>query len=329
MNELVYSTPVGPKTLGQILDRTYRLTRAHFTLLVGIAVIPTTLLFVVIALMEAAIWLPMIRQFPKPLPPQEILRNFTPAIIIPVFVLVTLTCLAITSIYLAAASYAAIQADAGVRVTIRESWALAWKRAARYLWLLVLMYVYAALPILVLELVVLVGSNWLILGRVSVTPAMYFLIPLVVILYIAAVVYGVLMGLRLSLAFPACVAEELAARPAIKRSFQLTRNAKGRIFAVILVVYAILYAVMLVAEVVAMVAAVVVIFAAVALRIHPVAPWSYIGLGLLGICGLAAIILSTAVTYAALTTALAVLYRDQRLRIDGLLPATPQAGGLV
>jgi uncharacterized membrane protein len=52
-----------------------------------------------------------------------------------------------------------------------------------------------------------------------------------------------------------------------------------------------------------------------------------IGLGIFGY--LLSIAISILVTYAAYTTALGVLYNDQRLRKDGLLPAPAQAGGIV
>lgn len=133
------------------------------------------------------------------------------------------------------------------------------------------------------------------------------------------------MGLRLSLAFPACVEEGLTARAAIKRSFELTLGAKGRIFLVLLVVYALLYAVMLVAELVAMVVFGIVVIAGMVAQVHIAAPWSYIGLGLLAVFFLAAFLLFTAVTWAAVTASLSVLYHDQRLRIDGPLLAAPPA----
>jgi hypothetical protein len=63
--------------------------------------------------------------------------------------------------------------------------------------------------------------------------------------------------------------------------------------------------------------------------LHPAAPWSYIGLGLLGLFAFAAMILFISLTYAAVTTALAVLYHDQRMRKDGPPPATLQAGEAV
>jgi hypothetical protein len=40
-------------------------------------------------------------------------------------------------------------------------------------------------------------------------------------------------------------------------------------------------------------------------------------------------ILFISLTYAAVTTSLAVLYHDQRMRKDGPGPATPQAGEAV
>jgi len=49
----------------------------------------------------------------------------------------------------------------------------------------------------------------------------------------------------------------------------------------------------------------------------------------LGLCALGAMILFISLNYAAVTTALAVLYHDQRLREDGPPPATQQAGEAV
>jgi hypothetical protein len=322
-------TPFAPKTIGQILDRTYRLTRSHFRLLVGIAAMPSALLLMVVAAMEAVLWIPMIRQWPKPPDPEAMLRYFTPAVFIPLIAIVTLVSTVIASIYLAAASYASVRADAGIRVTVREAYGLAWQRAGRYLWLMALLYLCACLPLLLMEGVLVAGSSMFARGQITASPAMFLLLPLGALLYIAAIVYAMLMGLRLSLAFPACVAEDLTASAAIKRSFQLTPGAKGRIFLVILVVYAALYAGMMVAYAAAGVLALIGVIAAALLHVHIAAPWSYIGLGFLGVCAFAGMILFISLTYAAMTTALAVIYNDQRLRKDGLPPATPQAGGAV
>ncbi|HEY1161430.1 MAG TPA: hypothetical protein VGE83_12410 [Terracidiphilus sp.] len=331
MNESAYSTPFrpipfAPMTFGQILDRTYRLMRTNLRLLVGIAAVPSAVLILIVLSMEAVIWIPMIRQFPKPLPPDVMFRYMTPAIFIPSFTVLTMLIIAVFSLYMAAASYAATRLDLGVKATAREAYGLAWRRTGRHLWLLVLCYVYAALPAILIEIVLLIGAGMHARGASNAGPEVLFLVFGAFLVFIAAVVYGILMALRLSLAFPACVEERLTAGAAIKRSFQLTRGAKGRIFLVVLVVNAILYAVLLVAELVAMFLVAMGVFIAMAAHPHPVAPWSYIGLGGLGICGFGAIFLFTALTWAALTTSLAVLYHDQRLRKDGLLPAPAQAG---
>jgi hypothetical protein len=213
-----------------------------------------------------------------------------------------------------------VQADSGIKVTLGEAYGLAWRRGGRHLWLLVLCYLCACLPLLAIEGAVLLGVSAFAHGGATSPAALFFLLPLVFLLHIGALVYAILMGLRLSLAFPACVAEGLTATAAIKRSFQLSRGAMGRIFLVILVIYAVLYVGIFVVEIVAGMVAAVGVFAAVAADIHPAAPWSYIGLGLLGICGLAVMILFISLTYAAVTTALAVVYHDQRLRKDGPPP---------
>ena len=318
--------PIAPKTISQILDRTFRLTRSHFKLFVGIAAVPSALLLLVIAGLEAVFWIPMIRQFPKPPDPGIMLRSLTPAVIFPAMVVMMLLNLAIFSVYLAAASHAATQADLGVKISIGEAYGLAWKRRGSHLWLLTLCYLYAFLPLLVIEGSVLLVAGLLVHSGMASNPAMFLLIPLAALLYLAALVYGILMGLRLSLAFPACVTQGLTASAAIKRSFQLTRGAKGRIFLVILVIYALLYAGILVAELGAGLLALIGFLIAVVLHVHLEAPWSYAGMGLLGVFACGAFILFTSLTYASLMTALGVIYNDQRLRTDGL-PAQPAGTG--
>jgi uncharacterized membrane protein len=51
-----------------------------------------------------------------------------------------------------------------------------------------------------------------------------------VILGLASFVYGIIMSLRYSLAVPACTVEDLKARAAIRRSIQLSKGSRGRIF---------------------------------------------------------------------------------------------------
>jgi uncharacterized membrane protein len=51
-----------------------------------------------------------------------------------------------------------------------------------------------------------------------------------IFLLIGALVYGIIMSLRYSLAISACTVEDLTARAAIRRSIQLSKGSRGRIF---------------------------------------------------------------------------------------------------
>jgi hypothetical protein len=263
---------------------------------------------------------------PKPPGPEAMAWVMVPAMLVGIPAAIV-----IFALYYAAASYAALQADLGIKVSVREAFAKAWSRAGRSVLLMVLRSLYVALPIL-LSWGVVIGGVMLLnsssRGNISPTAA-FFLLPLGLLLYFGSLVYAILMGLRLSLAFPACVQEGLTARTALKRSGQLTQGAKGRIFLVLLVIYAISYALVLILYAVGMTLIAISALVAVAGHMHPAPPWSYIGLSLIGICGFGVLFLWIAVVWAGYSTAFAILYRDQRLRKDRLLPALPQAGELV
>jgi membrane-anchored glycerophosphoryl diester phosphodiesterase (GDPDase) len=152
------------------------------------------------------------------------------------------------------------------------------------------------------------------------------MIPLEMLLLIAAMVYGVIIAMRLSLAFPASLAENLTARAALSRSGKLTQGAKGRIFLVLLVIYALGYA----AEMVGIIVLVVVIgigalvMAACGVQLPSVA--GILGIVLASLCFAAFLYLWMSLLWSAFSTSFAVLYHDQRLRKDGFLPVPSQAG---
>lgn len=234
MNESLLFPPAGspyrgPMTLGQILDRTFRLVRANLRLFVGIGVVPAVVSLMTVAAIEAVMMLPMFRHLPKPPAPEEMAHLFTPAIFIPLVGVTTVINGVIFALYLAAATYAATQADKGLAVSISEAWQQARSGAGRSIWLLFLIYVISFLPAVVIELMFFGGFAMLMIGHSNPNPAVYFLLPLGMLLFFAALVYGILIALRFSLAFPVCIVEGLTARAALKRSGQLTKGAKGRI----------------------------------------------------------------------------------------------------
>jgi hypothetical protein len=311
-------------TFGQIFDRTYRLMRNNLRLLLSIAAVPSAAIFVVIGIvfgvMSAEIIPQIIHQTTAPVAPPYYLLIFifTTYLIFPV----------IYALYLPAASYAATQADLGVAVTFREAYAVGWHRFGRYLWLMILGTLYMIAPVAACALII--GLVALLLHFTMGASSSGFmplaLIPLGVLLYIAAVVCSILILLRISLAYPACVVEELPACNSLKRSIQLTKGAKGRIFLVMLVVYALTYLVSMVCVAVFCFVGALVAFIAILAHVTVGSTAFYILIGLAVLGYLLIMIASCLFSYAAFTTALAVLYHDQRLRNDGLLPVPSPAG---
>jgi hypothetical protein len=120
------------------------------------------------------------------------------------------------------------------------------------------------------------------------------------------------------------VAEDVSAWQGIRRSNQLTHGAKGRIFLLALLIYAIAYAAFLVAEMIIFFLGAMVALAGMLLHLT-MAPWGYIGIGVGAVIFLCAYLLWYACVWAAYTTLFAVVYQDQRLRLEGAAAAA-QAG---
>jgi hypothetical protein len=316
-------TPTVPMTFGQILDRTYRLMREQYRLFLGIAAVPTATMLVLTGALLGFMF--------ATLGPQLTRQSATPPVFPPwfpiVFIFLYPVILLIYALYLPAAFFAAAEADRGVVVSFRQAYNVAWSRFGRSLWLMVLCMLILIVPIIVIAALIGAGATLMSHGAlVGSGPAYaFFLIPLLVLLYLGILVYSVLIMLRFAVAYPACIEEDLTAWEALKRSASLTSGAKGRIFLVLLVVYAVVYAVEMVCILVFLALAAFVTFAAMAAHVAAGSPafFTLVGLGVfayaivIGVC----ILLS----YAAFTTALAILYHDQRLRKDVLAPAAPPA----
>lgn len=309
----------GPMTFGQILDRVLQLMRANGALFVGIGLAPAAALITYFGMMFAAFF-PVLK---------PILLHQTPnlsattivSLAVAYFIGVAMMIL-IYALYEPAGIYAALQANSGTRVTLRESWAVAWAKAGRYVWLSILRALIVMLPILVFGALI-VGTVGLSMahGRGGVDPSLAVMIfPLFMLLYLAWMVYTVLIMLRLVLAVPACVTENLSAWQSLRRSNQLTNGAKGRIFLLGLLIYAIAYAAFLVAEVVIFFLGAMA--ALVGMLLHlAMSPWGYIGIGVAATVFACAYLVWIAVVAGTYCTLFAVVYQDQRLRLDGVTAA--------
>jgi hypothetical protein len=313
------AAPLLGLTLGMILDRIFRLLRSHIRRFLHLALVPGAAMvafYVLLGapiLMTGAVWLPAHAQMPA-----SMLRWIPPSAIAgSLLMIVTYT------LFEAAATYSALQANAGELVTFRSAYGLAWSRCGRFLWLTILRGLIVGLPFM---------APFLALGGLTaiavhsqqgqLAPGVWFLLfPLIVLLFAAGMVYAVLMSLRLALAPAACIAEGLTAISALKRSGELTREAKGRIFLVLLVVYAAGYVAMLLFELICMVLIGLGALAVGMLQIRFAPPWSYVGIGVLAVGGLALMMVWVAAVWSSYAVAFAVLYHDQRYRVDGAAPA--------
>jgi Na+/proline symporter len=76
------------------------------------------------------------------------------------------------------------------------------------------------------------------------------------LLILAWIIYAILMGLRYSLAIPACVVEDIKARQAIRRSIELSKGSRGRIFILGLLIVVVQVGLILIAQLFFIVAAV-------------------------------------------------------------------------
>lgn len=306
-------------TIGQILDRVYRLMRACWQLFLGIAVVPT--LVILVPMFAAMAW--WIRTIVPQITVQTGAQPHFPIYFVLVFFAANLLPIPVYAFYVPAGVYAAIQANLGVRVTVRQAYSVAWRHLGRYIWLIVLLFLYIFVPLAVVGALIGGGVFFILHGAQpgALPGGLFLLIPAALLAYFGIVVYAILIMLRFAVAYPAAVAENLSARAALRRSSSLTCGARGRIFLVLLAVYGVTYVASLL--LMSAVGGVVSISAIAAMAAHVAAGSNafYILIGLAGLIYLAVMVLYAALIYAAMNTALAVIYHDQRWRKDGVFPS--------
>jgi len=201
--------PLHPSSLSEILDRTAQVYRARFLVFFGIAVIPTAVM-VVFAGCGVLVFLFSGLNAPTPVfGVAAVLALAALGLIgLPIFI-------AITALAAAAMSHAAAHQFLGQSITIRDSYKAVWRRGWQYIgvWLLQIAAVWIV-PIAAWIVAILSSA---LLGTLARRAG------------IGLVTYGVWMNLRLSLAFPACVVEQIGLWNALRRTSSLTIGTKGRI----------------------------------------------------------------------------------------------------
>jgi len=227
-------TRLRPLTLGEILDRTAQLYRSNFWLFAGIA-----------SVYSGGILLLNLVQIGV----QELLRVehlqrylvFADGIgaVLELFVV-----FAVGGLAVAANNRAVGWLHLGEPATIRTAYASILSKTGRYLWLMTIIWIVLWTPLAltyggyIFAIYRWVGSNAMKnLTAGSTTPpnpqtALIFGFVTICFSVVAglALAYAIFMGLRYGLAIAACVVENLMARQAIRRSIDLSKGARGRIF---------------------------------------------------------------------------------------------------
>jgi hypothetical protein len=224
-------TTLRPLTLGEILDRTAELYRTNFLLFAGISSIYAGILLVLslvqIGAQQAALTMHM----------------NTGLIVVSVIGIVVLWLVIFVAggLAIAANTRAVGWVHLGEPASIGAAYRAILPRTGRYLWLMTITYFLAWFPCVLVYgayatlILVYVKPKGLFTAHAAPPDSQMMLVFLAssvafVFLLLAALIYGIIMSLRYSLAVPACTVENLTARAAIRRSIQLSKGSRGRIF---------------------------------------------------------------------------------------------------
>jgi uncharacterized membrane protein len=293
-------------SLGEILDRTAQLYRTNFSLLVGIAAIYAGVVLV-LNLVQIGVGallghLHMTRQVPL----------VTLAFIVVMVPLIFI----FAGAAVAANNRAVAWINLGQPATIRGAYRGILPRLGRYLWLMTMVAFFIYLPFVVIFtgyfifLFAYVRPKGLFApGGGNANPQATAVLVIVTLAFfllsMAALVYAIFMALRYSLAIPASVIEDLKARTAIKRSIELTKGSRGRIFILLLLILVIELGLTTITQIFFIAAA----FSAV--RRHATVPvWMQIAQQVVGF-------VTNSFIGPMYATGLTLFYYDQRVRKEG------------
>jgi hypothetical protein len=247
-------TNLRPLSLGEILDRTAQLYRTNFLLFAGISAIYSG---VVLILSLVNLGLAELLHLDKLiLHPQWLPLTFYGIYVL----LMVLLVFAFGGVSVAANNRTVAWVHLGEPASIRSAYASILPRLGRYLWLMVIIAFFVWTPFILLYGGYF-GAIFLYFkprgvfnsAAASANPngmIAFGIVTLIFFLLMAlALIYAIFMGLRYSLALPACVVENLPARQAIRRSIDLSKGSRWRILVLGLLVVIVEFGLVLVTQI--------------------------------------------------------------------------------
>jgi hypothetical protein len=221
--------PLRPSTLSEILDRTVQLYRSRFLVFLGISVVPAGVVLALVCIVAPLfVWWGATGAGSASAPISSVLALL---FLVAVALVAVAAGMGASALALAALNHAVARAYLGETSTIRDAYKTIWRRGWRYLGL----YVVQALLIWGVPFGAWVGMVLLTTGANALARRLgdvgAALLGLGAFLsFVTLVVYFIWMLLRLSLAFPTCVVEQIGVVQALKRSAYLSIGSRGRIF---------------------------------------------------------------------------------------------------
>jgi hypothetical protein len=299
-------TNLRPMSLGEILDRTAQLYRTNFMLFAGIAGVYAGVLLVLnlvqIGMQQLLLHLHMAKQLPW----------FTLGFLVLILPLMFI----FAGAAVAANNRAVAWVNLGHPATIRGAYASTLPRLGRYLWLMTIVAFLIYIPFIFLFIGYFVflfayarPHALFAAGGANANPQAMIVFLLVTaafgVIALGAMIYAVIMALRYSLAIPASVIEDLKARRAIRRSIELTKGSRGRIFVLLLLIFVIEIGLVMITQLFFIVA----MFAAAKHRAE-IPVWMQIVQQIVGF-------LTNTFIGPMYATGLTLFYYDQRMRKEG------------
>jgi hypothetical protein len=228
-------TNLRPLTLGEILDQTAQLYRTNFLLFTGIFAVTNAFLLVLVLVFEGLS--PAYRAMSSINPTLK----FQAGPVVFFLIVFSLVGMLLYGASIAAITRAVAWVYVGEPATIRTAYSSTLPRLGRYIWLMVIaaLVVLGVALIAVLALAVVMVIAIVVLGIVFAGSKQAAGVAGVVLgLIIDLAVFAIIMwfATRYALGIPACVVENLKARKALRRSVQLSKESRGRVFLLFLLV---------------------------------------------------------------------------------------------